>query len=780
MRGSGGRILIEELVRHGIRRVFGVPGESYLDALDAMHGRNDIDFVICRQEGGAAMMAEAHGKLTGRPGVCFVTRGPGATNASSGVHVAAQDSTPMILLVGQIDSNAREREAFQEVDYRQMFGGMVKWVAEIDDARRIPEFVHRAMLTACSGRPGPVVLALPENMLTEVVETAPGRPCQAVHAFPDPAAVATLLQWLEAAERPLVILGGGGWNAQGIGDIRRFVEANDLATAVVFRRQDYLDNTHPCYVGDLGIGPNPALVERLNEADLVLVIGARLGEMTTNAYTLIDLPQPRQRMVQVLNGAEELGRVYQPDLLINASLPAMAATLAALPPLEARPWAASTRDGHSSYLRHIAPIAIPGDVQMPEIMAAMRERLPAEAFVTNGAGNYSAWCNRFYSYRAFRSQLAPTSGSMGYGLPAAIAAKLEHPDRPVVCFAGVGSISVSYAHRLSDGVQPGDRGQHRARCRQLGQDGEVVPGEVAAEVFGGDAAAAAEEGLEPLVAAVDGVDVEVAAAAFAGFVVERLMGEAQDRAQGGKNGAASVTRSASRLDGAFEVGPDGGGGGVGQHSRERRAAAIRRDQDRHLLLGEAAFVGDAAPLARLAVELFGPFAAGQHIGLVGLDDALQLDTAGLDRGQKAMPPAERGGVRHAAARGRPLDRVAVAEPRRERRPQLLLAQPGQGRAGQRVEGPAATLAAIAPEPVRATTNDRPLGRAMRAAARLADPRLEQRQDARQGRRRGQHPRRLFPLPSRKPVRLGEPCLKVLVLHHRLPQLLAELSKINQA
>ena len=438
MQGSGGRILIEELVRHGIRRVFGVPGESYLDALDAMHGRNDIDFVICRQEGGAAMMAEAHGKLTGRPGVCFVTRGPGATNASSGVHVAAQDSTPMILLVGQIDSNAREREAFQEVDYRQMFGGMVKWVAEIEDARRIPELVHRAMLTACSGRPGPVVLALPENMLTEVVETAPGRPCQAVHAFPDPAAVATLQEWLAAAERPLVILGGGGWNAQGIGDIRRFVEANDLATAVVFRRQDYLDNTHPCYVGDIGIGPNPALVERLNEADLVLVVGARLGEMTTNAYTLIGLPQPRQRMVQVLNGAEELGRVYQPDLLINASLPAMAATLAALPPLASRPWAASTKAGHESYLRHIAPVAIPGDVQMPEVMAAMRERLPTDAIVTNGAGNYSAWCNRFYSYRAFRSQLAPTSGSMGYGLPAAIAARLEHPDRPVVCFAGDG------------------------------------------------------------------------------------------------------------------------------------------------------------------------------------------------------------------------------------------------------------------------------------------------------------------------------------------------------
>jgi acetolactate synthase-1/2/3 large subunit len=438
MRRSGGRILIDELVGHGIRRVFGVPGESYLDALDAMHGRNDIDFVICRQEGGAAMMAEAHGKLTGRPGVCFVTRGPGATNASAGVHVAAQDSTPMILLVGQIDSGAREREAFQEVDYRQMFGGMAKWVAEIDDARRIPEFLHRAMLTACSGRPGPVVLALPENMLTDAVETAPGKPYEPVQAYPDPKAIATLETWLDAAERPLVILGGGGWTAAGIADIRRFVEANALPTAAVFRRQDYLDNTHPCYVGDLGIAPNQALVERLNAADLVLVIGARLGEMTTNAYTLIDLPRPRQRMVQVLNGPEELGRVYQPDLLINSSLPAMAAVLAALPPRSRRPWEASTAEGHQAYLRHIAPLPIPGAVQMPEIMAALRETLPAEAIVTNGAGNYSAWCNRFYSYRAFRSQLAPTSGSMGYGLPAAIAAKLEHPDRPVVCFAGDG------------------------------------------------------------------------------------------------------------------------------------------------------------------------------------------------------------------------------------------------------------------------------------------------------------------------------------------------------
>ncbi|HRY26575.1 MAG: thiamine pyrophosphate-binding protein [Geminicoccaceae bacterium] len=437
-RRSGGEILIDELVRHGTDRIFGVPGESYLAALDALHGRNDIAFVICRQEGGAAMMAEADGKLTGRPGVCFVTRGPGATNASAGVHIARQDSTPMILLVGQIAREARDREAFQEVDYRQMFGGIAKWVAEIEDARRIPEYLHRAFMTATTGRPGPVVLALPEDMLTDEVMTEPGRPWQQVRAHPDPAAVETTMTWLGEAERPLVILGGGGWDQDAVTALRRFVEANDLPTAVGFRRQDYLDNTHRCYVGDIGIGANPKLLERLDHADLLLVIGARLGEMTSDGYTRLGLPRPKQRMIQVLNGPEELGRVYQPDLLIQASPGPFVEALAARGPLASRTWALGTADGHAAYLENIAPLEIPGNVQMPAIMAELRATLPAEAIVTNGAGNYSAWCNRFYSYRAFRSQLAPTSGSMGYGLPAAIAAKLAHPDRPVVCFAGDG------------------------------------------------------------------------------------------------------------------------------------------------------------------------------------------------------------------------------------------------------------------------------------------------------------------------------------------------------
>ncbi len=435
---SGGEILIDELALHGAQRIFGVPGESYLAALDALHGRNDIRFIVCRQEGGAAMMAEADGKLTGRPGICFVTRGPGATNASAGVHVARQDSTPMILLVGQIARDARDREAFQEIDYRQMFGGIAKWVAEIEDAARIPEYLHRAFMTATTGRPGPVVLALPEDMLTDEVAVAPGRSWAPVRAFPDPAAVDRTLAWLGEAARPLVILGGGGWDADAVAALRRFVETNDLPTAVGFRRQDYLDNTHRCYMGDIGIGANPDLLRRLDEADLLLVIGARLGEMTSDGYTRLGLPRPRQRMIQMLNGPEELGRVYQPDLLVQASPGPFLEALLARGPIASRPWAESTARGRASYSAHIAPVAIPGNVQVPEIMAHLRQSLPPEAIVTNGAGNYSAWCNRFYSYRAFRSQLAPTSGSMGYGLPAAIAAKLACPDRPVVCFAGDG------------------------------------------------------------------------------------------------------------------------------------------------------------------------------------------------------------------------------------------------------------------------------------------------------------------------------------------------------
>lgn len=438
MARTGGQLLIDQLQLNGAKLAFGVPGESYLHALDAMHGHNALKFVICRQEGGAAMMAEAYGKLTNTPGICFVTRGPGATNASAGLHIARQDSTPMILFVGQIARDWSEREAFQEIDYRRMFGEVAKWVAQIDDASRIPEFVHRAYATAMQGRPGPVVLALPEDMLAETASVADGKTYQAVEAAPNPHALDQLETALKEAQKPLVILGGGGWNGQGIDHIRHWIEANDLPTTVSFRRQDYLDNRHHCYVGDLGIGANPTLLARLEQSDLLVVIGARLGEMTTDGFTRLGLPRTDQKLVHIHNGAEELGRVYQPDIGIIAGMNAAAEALAARPPLANRPWAPELGEMRASYAQHTAPTPIPGDVQMGTIMGWLRERLPEDAIMTNGAGNYCSWPNRYYHYRGWRSQLAPTSGSMGYGLPAAVAAKIAEPDKTVVCFAGDG------------------------------------------------------------------------------------------------------------------------------------------------------------------------------------------------------------------------------------------------------------------------------------------------------------------------------------------------------
>ena len=438
MRRSGGRILIDQLLLNGVDLAFGVPGESYLHALDAMHGENALRYVVCRQEGGAAMMAEAYGKLTGRPGICFVTRGPGATNATAGLHIARQDSTPMILLIGQIGRDTAEREAFQELDYRRFLSEVTKWTAEIDDARRIPEFVHRAFMTATSGRPGPVALALPEDMLADVVEAEDGRPYSPTEAWPSPSSMASIADALATASRPLLLLGGGGWSESARDHMRAFIESHELPTAVGFRRAQLIDNTHPLYAGDLGIGANPKLLERLNEADLLLVVGSRLSEMTTDGYSRIGLPRPAQRTIHIHNGAEELGRVYQPDLVVHASMPAIAAALAGMAPPAVRPWAERAREAHADYLAWIAPFEMPGEVQMPAIMAWLRQRLPAETIVTNGAGNYSTWPNRFYQYRSFGAQLAPTSGSMGYGFPAAVAAKLTHPDRPVVCFAGDG------------------------------------------------------------------------------------------------------------------------------------------------------------------------------------------------------------------------------------------------------------------------------------------------------------------------------------------------------
>jgi acetolactate synthase-1/2/3 large subunit len=451
-RRRGGQILVDQLRVHGADLCFGVPGESYLAVLDAFVDVPELRYVICRQEGGVAMMAEAYGKLTGRPGIGFVTRGPGATNASSGVHVAQQDSTPMILFVGQIERAATERDAFQEIDYRRLFGSVAKWAAEIESAERIPEYVHRAFMTATSGRPGPVVLALPEDMLMEHAAVEDARPWQRVDAYPAPAALAHLRAMLGKARSPFMILGGGGWSADAVRAIERFVSANDLPTACGFRRQDLLSNEHRCYAGDIAIGPNPALVEGIRGSDLLLAIGTRLSEMTTQGYSLLGIPNPGVRLVHVHNDPEELGRVYAPELALQASMPGIAAALAALEPVAARPWAEATRTMRESYLAWREPKRLPGELQMGEVMRHIRETLPADAIVTNGAGNYCVWVNRFYSYRDFKTQLAPCSGSMGYGLPAAIAAKLAHPDRPVVCFAGDGCFQMT-GQELGTAVQ---------------------------------------------------------------------------------------------------------------------------------------------------------------------------------------------------------------------------------------------------------------------------------------------------------------------------------------
>ncbi len=437
-RRTGAQILVDQLKIHAADTVFCVPGESYLAVLDALYDANSIRLVTCRQEGGAAMMADAYGKLTGEPGICMVTRGPGATNASAGLHVAMQDSTPLILFIGQIARGTVEREAFQEIDYRRMFGQLAKWVAEIDDPRRIPEFLSRAFHTATSGRPGPVVLALPEDMLTEVVEVADAQPYRRVETWPGEAPMARLAELLAAAKRPFLLLGGSAWDADSVTAIERFATANALPVGCAFRRQDRFDNTHPCYAGDVGIGINPKLAQRIKESDLLIAVGPRLGEMTTGGYTLLDIPTPKQPLVHVHADPEELGRVYQTVLPINATPRAFARAAAALKPVANPPWAAATAAAHQDYLAARRPPRSPGDIQLGEIMLWLDEHLPADAIFTNGAGNFATWVHRFHQYRRFGSQLAPTSGSMGYGFPAAVAAKIVHPDRAVICVAGDG------------------------------------------------------------------------------------------------------------------------------------------------------------------------------------------------------------------------------------------------------------------------------------------------------------------------------------------------------
>lgn len=438
LEGTGGEILVRCLETHGVDTLYCVPGESYLAVLDALYDAPDIRPVVCRQEGGAAMMADAYGKLTGRPGICFVTRGPGATNASAGVHVAFQDSTPMILFVGQVARGDQEREAFQEIDYRRMYGQLAKWVAEIDDARRIPEFVSRAFHTATSGRPGPVVLALPEDMLRDQVTAPACRAYEPTESAMGLGQVERLGALLETAESPFCVIGGAGWDATACERFRRFAEAWKLPVGAAFRRQDHFDNTHGCYAGDVGIGINPKLGKRVREADLLIVVGPRLGEMTTGGYSLIDIPEPQGRLVHVHPDPEELGRVYRPSLAIAADPRSFAAAVQSLTPPREPAWAAATEQAHRDYLDWNAPVETVGPLQMATLVDWLARTLPPDSILCNGAGNYATWIHRFYRYRRFGTQLAPTSGSMGYGVPAAVAAKLRHPERTVLAFAGDG------------------------------------------------------------------------------------------------------------------------------------------------------------------------------------------------------------------------------------------------------------------------------------------------------------------------------------------------------
>jgi acetolactate synthase-1/2/3 large subunit len=441
---TGGQILVDQLKIHGVDLAFGVPGESYLAVLDALYdARDQIKLITCRMEAGAANMAEAYGKLTGKPGICFVTRGPGATHASVGLHTAFQDSTPMILFIGQVARDQTEREAFQEIDYRRMLGPLTKWVAEIPSADRIPEFVSRAFHTAVSGRPGPVALALPEDMLVERMEAQDSRGYKRVEAAPRSHDIGEMMRILSSAERPLAILGGGGWTEKACHDAKVFCEAWHLPVVTSFRAKDRLDNRHPLYVGDMGIGIDPKLGARIADADVLLVVGPRLGEMTTNGYTRLMPPVPKQRLIHVHPGAEELNRVYQAELAINAGAESFAH--AAVQATEmARPvrrpdWAAWAKAAREDYEAFVKPVAVvPGGVNPSEIFAWLNQRLPDDAIVTNGAGNYAGWLHRFYLHKRFHTQLAPTSGAMGYGVPAAIAAKATYPERVVVAAAGDG------------------------------------------------------------------------------------------------------------------------------------------------------------------------------------------------------------------------------------------------------------------------------------------------------------------------------------------------------
>ena len=433
---SAAEVLVDQLRIHGVRHVFCVPGESYLAVLDAFHD-SDLTVTVCRQEGGAAIMAESFGKVTGRPGVCFVTRGPGATNAAHGIHIARQDSSPMVMFVGQVARDTREREAFQELDYRAVFGSMAKWATEIDDPARVPELVSRAFHTAANGRPGPVVIAIPEDMLVERIAVDDAPPFAPIETSPGAGEMQRFAELLSGARAPIVILGGSRWSQEGCDRMAAFAQRYALPVCTTFRRGHLFDQTHPCYAGDLGIGPNPKLLERIKSSDLVIAIGGRLGELPSQHYTLFDIPGPQMPFVHVHPGAEELARVYSPQLAIHATPTAFTTALHDL--TFARAPAGDAKAAHADYLAWTEqPTAQPGAVNFGAVMVWLRENLAPDAIICNGAGNYAAWIHRFFRFRRFAQHVAPISGSMGYGVPAAIAMKRLHPERQVVCIAGDG------------------------------------------------------------------------------------------------------------------------------------------------------------------------------------------------------------------------------------------------------------------------------------------------------------------------------------------------------
>ena len=449
---TGGQILVDQLLIHNVDTAFCVPGESYLAALDALHDVPEIRLLTCRHEANAANMAEAYGKLTGRPGICFVTRGPGACHAVVGLHTAFQDSSPLILFVGQVGREMMEREAFQEMDFRRFFGQVSKWSAEIQDPGRIPELVSQAFHVATSGRPGPVMLSLPEDMLTELSGVGDARTYRAVQAHPGPGDMEQLRTMLVAAKRPVMMLGGGTWTPKAVADITTFAEANGLPVCCSFRNQDRFDNHHNNYVGEVGIGSNPALIALLSETDLLLAVGPRLGEQSTQGYSLLEIPAPQQPLVHVYPDPEELGRVYRAELPINAGMAAFAAAAASMVPVDSIAWAGELAQARQDYLAYIEIQPTFGDLDLADVLRVLRQRLPKDALVANDAGNFSGWAHRYLPFSTYPSQVGPTNGAMGYGVPAALTAALAFPERTTICFVGDGGFLMA-SNELATALQ---------------------------------------------------------------------------------------------------------------------------------------------------------------------------------------------------------------------------------------------------------------------------------------------------------------------------------------